>query len=670
MTRPSKAMLAILAAGRGTTARARSWWSLEISALEGIRDADPLYGPLSTLLMEDTSLLYGQYESAKDEDHVKYSPLVYDYSTWESEKEEYEGGKGEDAFVTYPTPQPSMHPTPFAMEQGQEGQIEQDGQDGQDEQEGQDGQNGQAGPPPSASLMATDVTTWMPTADPSPSGSGTSTDATAEPPVQLVGPFPAPPSASPAASPTASPATDRPTPEPSRQHEAANGGCPPGQSLHRLWLYDSAGDGWGSTRLVIEKRGAGAVFEGGLDAERGVVTYESEANIASVHGKERGDARLRRLGTSLARSFSEPNRTVANQFGRHPDGDVEQVSPHPSHGSREGANDLDLGGDEHVYLCLSRSVCYDARVSGGTFLEEVRWEITRVDLGDGENIGLVASGVGKGSGSCEFSLDNGCAETCDGEKFADEKGGWSLPTSLHREEQIEMAPEVYIFDHSLENRTVPSANCPMSRDTNIQEPSLSAKGDLRDPSFDIPFNFVTNLTRRAIVIGMLLVCRNGPDPDTPAYIESNRGVPKPGPDRRPHCRTDAIPLHLPQPEARLGVAHRLPAPGQGRLWTGRIQTNQGGAAVRVAVERGGAGGRCLAAVPRARLDLRERRKRAIGPPAGPAVGAGVVLLRRWGGRVDHQDGVDGSWGRVRVARSVLPGGDREQAGTETEPNEG
>lgn len=413
MTRPAKAMLAILAADHGTAARARSWWSLEIPALEGIRDADPLYGPSSALLMEDTSFLYGSYESAKD--HVKYSPLTSDYSARGDDEEENEGDEEEDAFVTNSTPQPSMHPTPFVMEQGQERQDE------------------QAGSPLSASPVTatpTDAPTWMPTADPSPGAIGNSTDTPMEPPVQLVGPFPAPPTASPAASPTASPATaaltdrptDRPTPEPSQRHESANGGCPLGQGLHRLWLYDLAGDGWGSTRLVIKKRGAlGAVFEGSLDAERGVATFESEANIASIHGKDRGNVQLRRLGTSLAGSFSRPSSTAAekkdgnaNQFGGPPDGNVELVSPRPSHGNGEGASEVGPGGDEVVYLCLSQGICYEARVSGGTFLEEVRWEITRVDLGDGDNVGLVAAGVGTGSGSCEFSLDNGCAETCDG----------------------------------------------------------------------------------------------------------------------------------------------------------------------------------------------------------------------------------------------------------------
>ena len=64
---------------------------------------------------------------------------------------------------------------------------------------------------------------------------------------------------------------------------------------------------------------------------------------------------------------------------------------------------------------MKQDVCYTAEVSGGTFLEETSWEITRVELGTGDNIGLVASGVGDGLGVCNFSMDDSCENTCDGE---------------------------------------------------------------------------------------------------------------------------------------------------------------------------------------------------------------------------------------------------------------
>ena len=40
---------------------ARSWWSIEIPALDAIRNDDPLYAPSSALLMEDNSFMFGSW---------------------------------------------------------------------------------------------------------------------------------------------------------------------------------------------------------------------------------------------------------------------------------------------------------------------------------------------------------------------------------------------------------------------------------------------------------------------------------------------------------------------------------------------------------------------------------------------------------------------------------
>mmetsp|Transcript_5418 Transcript_5418/g.11775 ORF Transcript_5418/g.11775 Transcript_5418/m.11775 type:complete len:912 (+) Transcript_5418:64-2799(+) len=351
------------------TAEARSWWSLEISALDSIRDADPLYAASSTLLLEDTGFLYGVASPSSPSSS-------FDVST--------------DDEIIISTPLP-------------------------------------ANPPPAISPSAPSAVVFTggpqnsaaPEASASNFGDGHSSPENDDLPgeVQKIGPFPDPPSLAPASSPphSSSPiATEfptgngamggqqqnQPTFSPSGRFEAANGSCPPNSDLHRAWLYDSAGDGWGSTRLVIrEAAGSSAavmdpVFVGGLDTEYGVIEYDkqSQFNIADTHHKER-DQTDSRLQARLQQRQRQRRR----------------------HLDRNGANQGDKSSlNQWVYLCLERDVCYTAEVSGGTFLEEARWEITKAELGSGENVGLVAAGVGEGSGICSFSLNGGCVKTCDG----------------------------------------------------------------------------------------------------------------------------------------------------------------------------------------------------------------------------------------------------------------
>ena len=71
-----------------------------------------------------------------------------------------------------------------------------------------------------------------------------------------------------------------------------------------------------------------------------------------------------------------------------------------------------------MYLCLKPDVCYTAEVTGGIFLEEISWEIQKVELRTGRDAGVIAKGFGGGFGGCQFRLegeDDRCVTTCDGE---------------------------------------------------------------------------------------------------------------------------------------------------------------------------------------------------------------------------------------------------------------
>ncbi|KAL9184129.1 hypothetical protein ACHAXT_002215 [Thalassiosira profunda] len=402
------AAAALLLAALAEVAEGRVWWSLEVRALDSIRDADPLFGPSgASLLLEDAGFLNaGALASVKAGPKVREDVM--------------------DAATTYSTPAPSDWPT--------------------------------TAPP-----------TIAPTTSSSAGGSAASS-------VQKVGPFPTdtptPTTLAPSFSPLFSPSLS-----PSEIFESANGGCLPNHSLHRLWLYDSADDGWGSTTLVVKEIGKGiedAAFVGTLSAMGDVMRYEAGTNVMGVsHAKTfRMDTDGRKLDMTLGGSITGPAGTITwdangeveilgpdeidseavngegagtnpvnnspekglvsgssgtitwgNKFGEKQDDGGESGASDPDPSARGNAGkgpDIrsDVGpptAKEWTYLCLRQDACYNAKISGGTFLHETRWEITRVELGTGDNVGLVAKGVGGGTGTCEFSLDGSCAaQTCDG----------------------------------------------------------------------------------------------------------------------------------------------------------------------------------------------------------------------------------------------------------------
>ena len=170
-----------------------------------------------------------------------------------------------------------------------------------------------------------------------------------------------------------------PTLSPSMTYQAVNGGCHADQILHRLWLYDSYdnsqyGDGWGTTTLQIRNSlSSDVLFGGTLDAQLGAIQHAVDANIIGEHAKTQNNDQQRGL-----ENISEGNG---------------------------------------LYICLSENACYTGEISGGTFQEECSWELTRVDLETGNNIDLIAKGIGSGTGKCEFGLSDKCVQTCDGKSY-------------------------------------------------------------------------------------------------------------------------------------------------------------------------------------------------------------------------------------------------------------
>jgi len=185
-----------------STATARSWWSLEIPALDSVRNDDPVFSSSSQLTLEDLSFLFGSLDLVET---VKSSPNAKPHTPV-------------TPMATYPTPSPTV-----------------------------------SSHSPTLRPIASSYENIIPTLLPSD--------------VQMV--------SSKLPVPTVSPAptllsdhhdSGLPTWSPSSLYQSANGNCPSDETLYRLSLYDSFGDGWGFTKLYIKDRsdGTGSIFHGGL----------------------------------------------------------------------------------------------------------------------------------------------------------------------------------------------------------------------------------------------------------------------------------------------------------------------------------------------------------------------------------------------------------------------
>ena len=279
--------------------------------------------------------------------------------------------------------------------------------------------------------------------------------------------------------------------------------CPPNQILHHIHLFDTVGNGWGSTKLEIvetssssalydsseEDEGSGVIiFVGSLDASnRNVTEYDtynnerlrSEYDATTTHSHRNlerssttgtiltttGDKLEYKIISSSAQAFAAGTPTTnhdekTNHAKRFADMSVHVVgttnSPTPTINfptmtpTEEISFAIDEVDDENEsninsqfstnapssrYICLKPNACYTARVSEGTSLDAVRWEVTLVQLPDGDAEGntILAQfdGASSRASECNFGLTDNCDTTC----IVSETYPTDAPTSELKPEQ-------------------------------------------------------------------------------------------------------------------------------------------------------------------------------------------------------------------------------------------
>jgi hypothetical protein len=199
---------AILMAMVLSSADARTWTNIEIAAISGIIDTDPLLGASSQLASEDTAFLYGSLVSVSAGDGTISSNTAPNYIP-------------PIADTTFSTPTPSSPPSLA------------------DEPTNVDYEVATApyrdsfAPSNNPSASATDI--------PSSSVSATTIPSAPKPnttqKVDLNAIF----------------QTGSPTWSPSAQYEATNGNCDDGDILHRLVMYGTTLNEWNSVSFIIKE---------------------------------------------------------------------------------------------------------------------------------------------------------------------------------------------------------------------------------------------------------------------------------------------------------------------------------------------------------------------------------------------------------------------------------
>eukprot|EP00934_Nitzschia_sp_Nitz4_P009356 Nitzschia sp. Nitz4//scaffold264_size26629//4378//5379//NITZ4_008231-RA/size26629-processed-gene-0.50-mRNA-1//1//CDS//3329544788//9346//frame0 len=203
------------------------------------------------------------------------------------------------------------------------------------------------------------------------------------------------PSASPTNVPSSSPTAPTAAPTTRVDYVEGNGGCAEGTVLYRVNMLDSWGDGWSDTTLVIR----------GFEDEDS--TEVSGSTVTTTH-------------TSSDGSSTVTISSVIEFTDAHPFGTSTSVSSSSSSSLTplgvvfEGT--LNEGTEGEGYVCLKPSRCYDVYAYGGSYIDEVGWEIETVTLGDINATGTVIVEGGAPS-QCSFSIpdENGelfCQTSC------------------------------------------------------------------------------------------------------------------------------------------------------------------------------------------------------------------------------------------------------------------
>jgi hypothetical protein len=195
---------------------------------------------------------------------------------------------------------------------------------------------------------------------------------------------------SPTVSPSAFP-SDSPSLMPTGWSIELNGGCRQGHELFEVHMYDSWGDGWDQTQLVIS----------GIDDQDPTIVLPSNFMTRTITTRNGGSI------VKIARSIDLSDQSLLNP---------EEVNDMDPLGVIfEGT--LQQGSHDVAYLCLLPRRCYQVTAAGGEFLNEVSWDIRPGNL-DSNNEQQLEPILGGGApAGCTFSLpdENGhhfCPNNC------------------------------------------------------------------------------------------------------------------------------------------------------------------------------------------------------------------------------------------------------------------
>jgi hypothetical protein len=193
-------------------------------------------------------------------------------------------------------------------------------------------------------------------------------------------------------SPTNAPSSvpsDSPSLAPTEWDISLNGGCRFGHELFEVHMYDSWGDGWDSTLLVLS----------GIEDQDPSMVLPSQSMTRTITDQT-GDVTV-----LITRTVDLDDQSLFN-----PD---EKVEIDPLGVMFQGT--LRKGSHDFANVCLLPRRCYQVTVAGGEFLNEVSWDIRPGNLDSTEPTEPILSG-GAPSG-CTFSLPDEyghhfCANTC------------------------------------------------------------------------------------------------------------------------------------------------------------------------------------------------------------------------------------------------------------------